>query len=143
MFGLSLVAVSRGCSSLLMVVAPLSVEPRLSAHRLQGLQHTGSEALAHQLSLRFLGFPGSKMVKNLPASAGEARDMVSVPGSGISPGVGNGNPLQYSCLENSMDRGDWWATVHGVANSRTQLNESIYPCGIFPGKGLHSCLLHW
>ena len=55
------------------------------------------------------------MVKNVPASAGDARDVGSLPGSGRSPGVGNGNPLQYSCLKNSMDRGAWWATVHGVA----------------------------
>ena len=46
------------------------------------------------------------MVKNLPANAGDARDMGSIPGSGKSPGVGNGNPLQYSCLENPMDRGE-------------------------------------
>ena len=52
-----------------------------------------------------------------------ARDVGSVPGSGRSPGVGNGNPLQYSCLESPMDRGAWWATVHGVAKSQTQLNE--------------------
>ena len=52
------------------------------------------------------------MVKNLPANAGDARFMGSVPGSGRSPGVGNGNLLQCSCLENSMDRGAWWATVH-------------------------------
>ena len=50
------------------------------------------------------GLPGGAVVKNLPASAGDARDMGSIPGSGNSPGVGNGNPLQYSCLENSMDR---------------------------------------
>ena len=50
------------------------------------------------------------MVKNLPASAGDTRDMSMIPGSGRSPGVGNSNPLQYSCLENSMDRGPWWAT---------------------------------
>ena len=56
------------------------------------------------------------MVKNLPANAG---DEGSIPGSGRSPGGGNGNPLQYSCLENPMDRGAWWATVHGVAKSRT------------------------
>ena len=53
-----------------------------------------------------------QMVKNLPAYAG---DLGSIPGSGRSPGEGNGNPLQYSCLENPMDRGAWWATVHGVA----------------------------
>ena len=51
------------------------------------------------------------MVKNPPANAG---DMGSIPGLGRSPGTGNGNPLQYSCLENSMDRGPWWTTVHGV-----------------------------
>ena len=51
------------------------------------------------------------MVKNLPANAG---DLGSIPGLERSPGEGNGNPLQYSCLENSMDRGAWWATVHGI-----------------------------
>ena len=56
------------------------------------------------------------MVKNLPASAGDAG---SFPGLGRVPGEGNGNLLQYSCLENSMNRGDWWATAHGVAKSRT------------------------
>ena len=55
------------------------------------------------------------MVKNLPASAGDLRDMGSIPESGRSPGEGNGYLLQYSCLENPMDRGAWWATVHGVA----------------------------
>ena len=55
------------------------------------------------------------MVKNPPATAGDARDAGSIPGSGKSPGEGNGNPLQYSCLRNPMDRGGWWATVHGFA----------------------------
>ena len=54
-------------------------------------------------------------VKNPPANAGDARDSGSIPGSGRSPGVENGNPLQYSCLGNPMGRGAWWATVHGVA----------------------------
>ena len=54
------------------------------------------------------------MVKNLPANAGDLRDMGSIPGLGRSPGEGHGNPLQYSCLENSMDLEAWWATVHGV-----------------------------
>ena len=53
------------------------------------------------------------VVKNLPANAGDIRDMGSIPGFGISPGEGHGNPLQYSCLENPMDRGAWWVTVHG------------------------------
>ena len=63
------------------------------------------------------------MVKNLPANAGDARDAGSIPVSGRSPGEGHGNPLQCSWLENSMDRGAWWATVHGVAKSWTQLSD--------------------
>ena len=55
------------------------------------------------------------MVKNSPDNAGDAGDAGSIPGLGRSPVKGNGNPLQYSCLGNSMDRGVWWATVHGVA----------------------------
>ena len=54
------------------------------------------------------------------ASTRNAGDLGSIPGSGRSPGEGNGNPLQYSCLENSMDRGAWWATDHGVTKSWTQ-----------------------
>ena len=57
------------------------------------------------------------VVKNLPASAGDVRDAGSVPGFGRSSGGGHGNPLQYSCLENPMDRGAWQATAHGVAES--------------------------
>ena len=66
------------------------------------------------------GFPGGSVVKNPPAKAG---DEGSIPGSGRSPEEGNGNSLQYSCLENSMDRGAWRATVHGAAQSRTQLSD--------------------
>ena len=64
-------------------------------------------------------FPGGAVVKNLPADVGNARDVGLIPGSERSPGEGNGNPLQYSCLENSMNRGAWWATVHGVAKNQT------------------------
>ena len=53
----------------------------------------------------------------------KAEDSGSIPGSRRAPGEGNGNPLQYSCLRNSMDRGAWWATVHGVTKSQTQLSE--------------------
>ena len=64
------------------------------------------------------------VVKNLPASAGDARDTGSIPGSGRSPEGGNGNPLQYSCLENPMNRGARWAAVHRVTKSQTQLSKS-------------------
>ena len=64
-------------------------------------------------------FPGEAVIKNPPANAG---DMGSISGSGSSPGEGNGNPLQDSCLENPMDRGAWRATVHGVTKSWTRLN---------------------
>ena len=70
-----------------------------------------------------LGFPGGSEVK---ASACNAGDPGSIPGSGRSPGEGNGNPLQYSCLENPMDRGAWWATVHGFAKSRIQLSNFTF-----------------
>ena len=56
------------------------------------------------------------VVKNPPANAGDVRDVGSIPGSGRSPGGEHGNPLQYSCLENPMDSGTWWATVNRVAN---------------------------
>ena len=63
----------------------------------------------------------STVVKNPPANAGDARHAGSIPGSGKSLGVGNGNPLQYTCMENSMDRGAWWAAVHGITKSWTRL----------------------
>ena len=65
-------------------------------------------------------FPGGSEVK---ASACNAGDVGLIPGLGRSPGERNGNSLQYSCLENPMDRGAWWATVQGVAKSRTRLSE--------------------
>ena len=61
------------------------------------------------------------MVRNPSANAGDVGDVGSLPGSGRSPGGGHGNPLQYSCLENAMNRGAWWASVHRVAKNRTQL----------------------
>ena len=70
-----------------------------------------------------LGFPGGAVVKDLPTSVGDAGDAGSTPGSGRSPGVGSGNLLQYSCLENYMDRGAWQTTVPGVPKSQTRLNE--------------------
>ena len=62
------------------------------------------------------------LVKNLPAKAGDTRDIGLTPESGKSPGEGNGNPLQYYHLENSMDRGSWWTIDHGVTKNRTQLS---------------------
>ena len=63
--------------------------------------------------------PGGAMVKNPPANAGDIRDVGLIPGLGRFPGREHGNPLQYSCLENCMERGAWLATVHGVAKSQT------------------------
>ena len=62
------------------------------------------------------GFPSGAVTENPPASAGDAD---SIPGPGRSPSIGNGNPLQYACLENFMDREAWWATVHEVLKSQT------------------------
>ena len=84
------------------------------------LQFMGSQRVGHNL-LTEQGFPGGSEVK---VSACNMGDLGSIPGSGRSPGEGNGNPLQYSCLENPMDGGAWWATVHGVAKSRTRLSDS-------------------
>ena len=68
----------------------------------------------------YMGFHGGSDGKE---SARNAGDLGSIPGSGRPTGEGNGNPLQYSCLENPMDGGDWWATVHGVTKSRTRLSD--------------------
>ena len=75
------------------------------------------------LNVSPLGFPGGSEVK---APACNTGDLGSISGSGRFPGEGNGNPLQYSCLENPMDRGAWWATVHGVAKNRTQLSDFTF-----------------
>ena len=68
------------------------------------------------------GFPGGSVVKNLLANAGDTGDAGLIPGLGKSPEEGSGNPLQYSCLENPMDRGAWWAIVHEVTKSQTRLS---------------------
>ena len=75
-------------------------------------------------------FPGGSDGKE---STHEAGDLGSIPGSERSPGEGNGNPLQYSCLENLMDRGAWWATIHGVTKSQTRLKQ-LSNTHMFPGK---------
>ena len=72
-----------------------------------------------------MGFPGGTSGKESPpASAGDARDLGSIPRSGRPPGEGNGNSLQYFCLKNPMDRGKWWATVHRVTESQSQLSKT-------------------
>ena len=73
-------------------------------------------------------FPGGSEVKDPACNAG---DPGSIPRLGRSPGEGNGNPLQYSCLENPMDGGAWWATVHGVAKSRTRLSDFTFTFTMF------------
>ena len=69
-----------------------------------------------------MGLPIGTVVKNSPANAGDTRDVGSIPGSGRSPREGNGNPLQYSCVENPVDREAWWATVFGTVKSLTRPN---------------------
>ena len=80
--------------------------------------------------LYFLGFLDGAVVKNPPANAEDARDVGLIPGLGRSPGEGNGNPLQYSCLGIPMDRGAWWATVHGVTllDTTKQLSTQTILC---------------
>ena len=80
-------------------------------------------------------FPGGSVVKNLPASAGDSGDAGSVPGSGRSPVGGNGNSLQYSCVENLTDTGTWRALVYRVAKSRLRLSDGA--CG--RGESICSC----
>ena len=76
------------------------------------------------------------MVKNLSASAGDARDVGSIPGSGRSPRVGNDKPPQYSCPETSVDSGAWCVTVHGVAKE-SDITERRHMGGCFPGQVLY------
>ena len=78
-----------------------------------------------------MGASGGTVVKSPPASAGDMRDAGMIPESGRSPGGGHAYPLQYSCLENPMNRGAWWTAVHGVAKSWTRLKRpSMYACTV-------------
>ena len=103
------------------------MQPWLQCHTPSPLHsNTGARHCCHADAApqKSLGFPGGSVVKNVPANAGDAG---SIPGSGRSPGEGNGNPLQYSCLRNPMDRGTWQATVHGVtkeSDKAQQVNDS-------------------
>ena len=95
----------------------LSVSVELSEH---AARQAFVPLIAHLVKEKGSVFPGGSVGKE---SAFNAGDPGSIPGSGRSPGEGNGNQLQYSCLENSMDRGAWWATVHGVTKSQTRLSD--------------------
>ena len=88
-------------------------------HTINVLKNHLEENCGTRAQMNQIHYPGIAVVKNPPANAGNAKDTGLIPGSGRSPGEGNGNPLQYSCLENLTDRGTWWATVHEVAKSRT------------------------
>ena len=86
------------------------------------------------------------MVKNPPANAGDVRDAGSISGSGRVPGEGHGNSLQYSCLENPMDREAWWATVHGVAGSWLRLSDFTFTFhfhALEKEMATHSNVLAW
>ena len=91
----------------------------------------------------YLGLPSDSVVKNPPVNAGDIRDMGSISGSGRSLGGGNGNLLQYSCLENPKDRGAWGATVHGVARvghdsvtkqQETMVRQFLFETIVYPFK---------
>ena len=81
------------------------------------------KVISIKLATRLQASQVALVVKNPPATAGDIRDAGSIPGSDRSPGGGHGNPLQYSCLENPMDRGAWQATAHRVAKSQTRLSD--------------------
>ena len=83
------------------------------------------------LFITIVGFPGGSVVRHLPANAGDTGDADLIPGSRRSPGEGNGNPLQYSCLENPMDGGAWWVIVHGVTKSWTRLSDFTFIFFVF------------
>ena len=111
--------------------------------------HTVVQLLSHvQLfvtPMGFLGFPGGSEGKESACNAG---DLSSIPGLGRSPGEENGNPLQYSCLGNSMDGGAWWATVHRFEKSQTRLSDFFLDflggtAAAAAAKSLQSCPTLW
>ena len=96
--------------------------------------------------LLLFGLPSGSVVKNLPANTGDTRDVGSILGSGRSPGEGNGNPFQYSCLGNPMDGRAWKAAVHGVAEGRTWLSEFTFTFhfdALEEEMATHSSVLAW
>ena len=108
-----------GLDATILVFWVLSFKPAFSLSSFTCIKRLFSSSLLYAIRLvpsAYLGFPGGSDGKD---SACKARDLGSIPGSGQSPGEGNGNPIQYSCLENPVDRGAWWATVHSVAELNT------------------------
>ena len=97
---------------------PVNLGPFQWKHRVLTIDRVFTELIKNEVGPNS-GFPGGSVVKNPPASAG---DPGSIPGLGRTPGKGNSNPLQYSCLENPMDSRTWQATVHGVTKSQTRLS---------------------
>ena len=93
-----------------------AAELRKKIKAVVALRSEPSGCVLFLLCVIFFGFPGGSVVKNLPVNV---RNRGFIPGSERSPGEGNGSPLQYSCLEKSMDREAWWVTIHRVAKSRT------------------------
>ena len=113
------------------VTSPHWTSPRICGCRIQArvMKSCGEESRGAATDARCGGQPPDSRsqvhleIKNLPDNVGDIRDPGSMPGSRRSPGGGHGNPLQYSCLENPMDRGAWWATVHGVTKRWTGLSD--------------------
>ena len=99
-----------------------------SRTRLSDFTHSLTPSACNDILCALGGVPRCTVIKNPPANAGDAGEMGSIPGWRRSPEVGNGSPLQYSCLENPIDRGTWQATVHGVAKSQTRLSTQARMC---------------
>ena len=113
------------CIKILCLILPLALASESFSHSFS-LPFPGPLTLTMCFLLSALpciGFPGGTVVKNSPASAGIIRDVGLIPESGKPPEEGNDKPLQYSCLENSIDKGAWWATVHGITKIRTQVRD--------------------
>ena len=112
-------------------IQPITDWTYLGRKELQKVPEAKLEFDGHQATI--CRFPNDSVVKNLPANIGDAG---SITGSGRAPGGGNGNPLQYSCLRNPMDRGAWWVTAYGVAKSNIWLSN-------FKKRQLFTQYFHW